>query len=613
MPEKRRVTSHSLRWCARFEDRGHRWGKARRGGIPAELRRHVVSWVFLACSMVSMGTRAADGPPGAMLSEREITNRVSSLARTFPESVRVRWLGPSIPLLELGSLPAARRSQEPALLVVGGIEPDDQIGVQVVLGSAEALLAAAKTNEASRRTLDSTTVFLLPRLGAGEMPGRETPRRERAVSGQPPVDDDHDGLIDEDGPDDLNGDGSVTRMRVRDPGGEYIEDPAEPRLLMKADPAKGERGAWRWLTEGRDDDGDEAWNEDGPGGVNPNRNFPAGYRFFEPDAGAHPLSDVTARRLADFLIANPNVGAVFTLGAGDNLTEPPKAEDAGKKVPAGMQERDLPWVRELGVAWRAAMRMEKEIPGATAAGSFPDWVYLHRGRLALAARPWFPAAAIQFTREADAEKDKKATGTNAVPKAASDERKSAPDKRNEDERAFLKWVDRHAPGGFLDWKEIQHGDFPGRKVEVGGYLPWIRSHPPESLAGDVVARQVGFVVELARRLPRIGIRRTEVRPKGSGVFEIRVEVENTGWLPTVLAQGEITREVLPTRVTLGVDDPSIVSGTRIQRLGPIPGSGGMQEVRWVILASGRREAEVEVISALAGRVRTSVSLEEGRP
>jgi hypothetical protein len=46
-----------------------------------------------------------------------------------------------------------------------------------------------------------------------------------------PIDDDRDGLFDEDGPDDIDGDGSITNMRIRDTLGRLRSDPADPRLI----------------------------------------------------------------------------------------------------------------------------------------------------------------------------------------------------------------------------------------------------------------------------------------------------------------------------------------------------------------------------------------------
>src|SRR5262249_30318930 len=80
------------------------------------------------------------------------------------------------------------------------------------------------------------------------------------------VDEDQDGDVDEDGPDDVDGDGRISWMRFPDPAGELAGD-------ERADAAKGRQPTHRLVREGRDDDGDGVWNEDGPGGVDVARNF----------------------------------------------------------------------------------------------------------------------------------------------------------------------------------------------------------------------------------------------------------------------------------------------------------------------------------------------------
>lgn len=542
-------------------------------------------------------------------------------------------LGAGLSWLTVSRVPEAERPHWPALLVVGGIEPNDLAGPVAILAAAEALVAGAQTNEATRRVLESASILFLPQVAASPASKPSGPREERTVTAEPPVDDDHDGLVDEDGADDLNGDGRITAMRVADSGGEFRSDPREGRLLMPVDRARGEAGAWRLLSEGRDDDGDEAWNEDGRGGVNPNRNFPAGFQFFQSDAGRHPLSEPASRALAEFVVAHPNIAVAFTFGAADNLTETPKGEPGGKRPATALNEADVPWLADLGKGWRQALHLGKPLPGVGLPGTFSDWMYYHRGRLSLAARPWFPGLAIEFTKAdgepaaasgaADAKTNAASAGAEggkdtgsspgpAAEKATGKEGKegSDDDKRNEDERAFLRWLDVHAPSEFAPWQGIEHPDFPGRTVEVGGFGPWVRSNPPASLLAEVVRRQAGFLVELAGKLPRVGIRRSQVKALGSGVFEVRVDVENTGWLPTVLAHGEVTGEVLPTRVALALEETAVLSGTRVRRLGPLAGHGGWEEVRWVVHAPGRSQLEVEVVSALAGRTRVTLNLPE---
>ena len=75
-------------------------------------------------------------------------------------------------------------------------------------------------------------------------------------AGQRPVDDDRDGLVDEDGPDDLNGNGAIEQIRKYVAGqGTHRISHVDPRI-MEPVPA-GERGDYVMLgSEGMDHDGD---------------------------------------------------------------------------------------------------------------------------------------------------------------------------------------------------------------------------------------------------------------------------------------------------------------------------------------------------------------------
>ncbi len=592
-------------------------------------RRHVCEFwrwhASLLCLLVCLApVSALEYQPNARLAEHlrrlatghEAFVRVRSLVRTAETN--------DVWLAELGRGPDSDRSQRPAMLVVAGIEGNDLAGTVSAVAWIEHLASAQATNEAIQKLLDTTTVYVLPRVNPDAVTRFfARPKVESPVNNRP-VDEDHDGLLDEDGPDDLDGDGLITGMRLKDPDGEFILDPAETRLLLKADRAKGELGAWRLFSEGRDNDHDDAWNEDGVGGVNFNRNFPYNYRFFAPGSGEHQVSEPETRALADFVIGHPNIGIAFTFGAADNLVQTPKGETP-KRPPTGLHEDDVPFYRELGRRWRDTLGLKKELAGSSDPGTFSDWLYFHRGRLSLAARAWSPAIQLALAKpdkkEEATPKDKAPSespkpgetregGREGKPQASKDQ--PTPDTRNEEERAFLKWIDGNAPEFFVPWKPVSHPDFPGQTVEVGGFAPFAKSNPPEKLLDDWARKHAQFLTDLAGRLPRVHFRKAEARPLGNGVFELKLEIENTGYLPTALAQGELSREVYPTRVVLSVDEKRLLAGTKRTLLGPIPGSGGMKEVHWVIQGQGVARLDVEVVSMLGGTFRTSLELKEGK-
>ena len=546
-------------------------------------------------------------------SHATMAEHLAWLAENEPNLVHVRELAMSrekrkVWVVEVGAGAEADRNTRPALLVVAGIEGNDLVGPVTTLSWIEGLVKKYHESSATVDLLNATTIYAVPCLNpdATEQFFAE-PRIERCVNGAP-NDEDHDGLLDEDGYEDLNGDGLITMMRVEDKEGQYIADPNEPRLLLQADPLKGEIPVWRLLPEGIDNDGDKRWNEDGPGGVNFNRNFPFGYGYFAPDAGIHQVSEDETRALADLVVARPNIGIVLTYGAADNLRKTPKSgPPAGRSKPMeAVSEKDIAYYEALGKVYCTKLGLSKELEGVSKPGTFSDWMYFDRGLLSLAVRPWDAAFAVESSKPRKADEGNNPHDVNspdARKKPAKDK-----DKRGQDEREQLKWFDEHAPDAFVAWQVIEHADFPGRRVEVGGWRPFARTNPPPAILDEVAEKHGEFLTDLVGRLPRLQVAKIECRLLADSIYEIEILVTNTGFLPTVLAHGEMSQEVLPTRLTLELDPQCFLAGERITRLPAISGSGGTAKARYTVRATGIDLIRFEVTSALAGRMQGTIEL-----
>lgn len=563
------------------------------------------------------------GPAGTQgaeyYSSRSLDERLAWLGGQDPNLIRVRELAESrdkhkVWLVDIGLGADPDRNARPAMLVVAGVEGNDLTGPFTAVTWIESLLRLSREDPAKAAFLKTTTVYVVPCLNPDATERFfVTPRVETNVNGTP-LDEDHDGLVDEDGGEDLNGDGLITMMRVEDKEGQYALDPNEPRLMLKANPAKGETPAWRLLPEGVDSDRDKRWSEDGPGGTNFNRNFPFGYKFFAAEAGIHPVCEAETRALADFVVAHPNIGIVLTYGAADNLRKTPRSgASAGRGKPMEtLDDKDVGYYETLGKIYRTKLGLDKELEDASEPGTFSDWMYFHRGRLSLAARPWDAALAVALSEpEKTKDKEPRAAAEPNDPNTAKPKPKAEKkdgDKRNQDERKQLKWFDEHAPDAFIAWQAIEHPDFPGRRVEVGGYRPFARTNPPAAMLADLAGKHGEFLTELVQRLPRIAIARTECRLLADSLYEIEILVTNTGFLPTALAHGETTREVYPTRVVVDLEPPCFLAGAKTTTLPSIAGSGGTAKVRYTVRVPDRREVRFQVISVLAGRVEGTIEL-----
>ena len=101
--------------------------------------------------------------------------------------------------------------------------------------------------------------------------------------------------------------------------------------MAEADISKGQSGNYIVYSEGIDNDKDGLFNEDGPGGVDFNRNFTFNYESFGTQTGMYPVSEPETKAVADFLFDKYNIYSVFIFGPQDNLGQPSKAADAPEK------------------------------------------------------------------------------------------------------------------------------------------------------------------------------------------------------------------------------------------------------------------------------------------
>ncbi len=588
-------------------------------------RRQVLSALFV---LVSLGPA---WPATEYTNSQSMTEQLAGLAQQDPNLVRVRELAQSrekrqVWLVDIGIGSDENRSTRPAVLVVAGIEGNDLIGPFTTVAWIERLMKQYREDPPTTELLKKTTIYVVPCLNPDAIERFFASPKIEGGGNNVPRDDDHDGLVDEDPCEDLNGDGLITMMRIEDKEGEYILDPNEKRLLLKADPLKGEKGVWKLLPEGIDNDHDKRWNEDGPGGGNFNRSFPHNYQYFTSEAGVLPISQVETRALADFVVAHSNIGIILTYGAADNLRKTPKAaKSPGRAKPMeAVDEKDVGYYGLFGKLYRKAIGLGKEMESISEPGTFSDWMYFQRGRLSLAVRPWDVALARALSEPKKTEdrgqktedgartaedRDKK-RDDSSDPNAAKGDKKSAKkeEKRGEEERQQLKWFDEHAPEGFVPWQAVEHPDFKGQRVEVGGYRPFALTNPPVPMLAEVAAKQGDFLIELVRRLARIGIGKIECHLLADSIYGIEIDVVNTGFLPTALAHGETTQEVYPTRLILDLEPACFLAGARTTFLPTIAGSGGTAKARFTIHVANRQEVHFKVVSMLGGQAEGTIAL-----
>jgi hypothetical protein len=573
-------------------------------------------------------------PAVKTLSHAELSSELHRLAESHRDLAELHLVGLSregraIEALRITA--ADEPASTPALLLVANLEGPRLFESGVALDHAERLLAGAADGPV-RALLESTVVWIVPRANPDAAEGRfATPRAERWTAAHG-VDDDRDGREGEDPPSDVNGDGLVTSMRVPDPEGEWMADPADGRALVKAERSKGERGIWKLYPEGRDLDQDEEASEDPPGDVRADRNFPAGWEEHASWAGLFATDEPEARALVEFVMGQKNLGLVLVYDGRDDLVEKPKSvgDDAPavKLVPpAGLLESDAKLVEELGRRYREAT--ENATKGASPSeGTFARWCYEHRGLITLGAVLWsLPTEDPQDAKkddgakqdesekkdESEAKEAQDETGEKDEP-AADERKKGGKPERDErepsDDAQRLKWIDaRGEAWRFVPWSPFDHPELGA--VEIGGFAPYARFEPPESERGGIAERHFEFLLDLGAVLPRVSLPECEREALGGDVVRVRAVVANEGLLPLLSRSGRRTGTTRPALVRLVLPEAAtFVAGERQTLVSDLPGSGGRKELTWLVHGPSGMEIAVEVDTDHAGTV--SREAEEAR-
>jgi hypothetical protein len=238
-------------------------------------------------------------------------------------------------VLRIAARGSAKPDSRPAVFVSGNVEGNHMVGTEATLMLIEKLLSKYGSDKKITAFLEKRTVYAAPLLNPDAAKHFFLKPLNERKANYKPVDEDLDDLIDEDGPDDLNKDGIISQMRVKDPEGKWVPHPADPRLMRKAEFKKGEAGIYQVYTEGIDNDGDGKYNEDPRGGVEINRNFPHDFEYSVKAAGLWPVSQVETIALIEFLISHRNIAMVLNFSSENtilNLAQTGKARVGAEKI-----------------------------------------------------------------------------------------------------------------------------------------------------------------------------------------------------------------------------------------------------------------------------------------
>jgi len=657
------------------------------------MNRWIYGWFALGFCLATAASGADYASPDQVIRK---VRRLASDHRGVKMHVLAQTPGGrQVVLLEIGS----DRYDAPAVLVLANPEGNQPSATQAALTLSETLVR-------DWTDLNHIKWYIVPMVHPdGHARFFQTPSAEN-FGNERPVNDDMDDQTDEDGPQDLNGDGYITVMRQKHPEGTWLAVQGGP-LMKKAERSKGEQGVYRLFPEGIDNDGDGLINEDGPGGVIVGHNFPHRFAYHTSTGGPWPASEEETRGLLRFAFDHPDVVMVLTLGRTNSLkTVPPSSQQAEAggdkyKLPkqfaeamgldpdteypikdlvemareyTGYQELtedmvlqflgvgaavnpnpgDLPYWNEVSKRYNEFMKEAKLDgkrldPPDSPPGSVEEWAYYQYGVSSYSMDFWtlpvkekeskdkkgdFPSPdeiekmsnedfialgeekIDAFLKESGAPPQFKAVMViNALKSGMMDTKRMAKMMRDNQKKEDTGGVDEADqalfdadPSAFLEWTPYDHPTL-GR-VEIGGRRPWSLLAPSAEAADSLIQKQLPFVRELVKLLPRFVIEPVEVSRVRDGVYRVEAWVRNQGFLPYPTHHGVRCKRPVPMVMTLQGDGVLPLEGERRIVLGLLEGSGGSQKCSWLLRAREGTAVQLEVRGP-AGTAKTSVTLKGG--
>jgi hypothetical protein len=244
----------------------------------------------------------------------------------YPNLTRLHTIGSSywgkdLWVLEVTNFGSGSGDEKPAYWADGGTHPDEPVGTPMVMFLAQKLLLGYGENPTVTDLLNTRAFYIMPTVNPDAVDYYLT--EPGMISHGQPWDSDRDGFVDEDPPEDLNGDGAITVMRFRDETGPLKTSHLDPRLLTTRQ--EWEKGEFRTFSEGIDNDGDGRFNEDDVGGINVNRTYPFEWDPAQRGSGPYPLAIPESKAVIDFFANHPNIVA-------NELDRTPARERTGRRL-----------------------------------------------------------------------------------------------------------------------------------------------------------------------------------------------------------------------------------------------------------------------------------------
>lgn len=516
------------------------------------------------------------------------------IADAYPNLVKLNSIGKSakgrdIWMLSVTNYKKGTADRKPGFYVDGNIHSNEIQGAEIGIYTAWYLTEMFGNNDFITEMLDDRIFYIVPTINPDArhhyMTQANSPNSPRA--GLIALDDDLDGLFDEDGLDDLDGDGSITSMRRKSANGNYILDPKDPRKMIRIRPDDVITGQRYELLggEGIDNDGDGLVNEDRPGYYDPNRDWGWNWQpdYIQRGAYKYPFSVPENRAVSDFIKSHPNVaGAQSYHNSGGMILRGPGAREDKETYNAA----------DVRVYDAIGKKGEKIIPGYRYLTVFEDLYSVFGGEL-----DWFYGGRGIYT-----------FSNEIFTSFAYYKDKDGNRSQGYDFDKDLTFGD-----AFTDWKEYNHPTYG--LIEIGGFKKNFGRATPGFLLEEECHRNMAFTLYHAWHMPKLTVSDISEKSLGNGITEITATIKNERLMPTHASQdlqynierpdfvelsgADVLASMIVKNEDFGLTEEQQTRNPSKIRVDNIPGND-VVKVRWIV--KDKKNIKITVDSAKGGVV-----------
>lgn len=500
----------------------------------------------------------------------ELTDVLKDFAARYSQYAKLSSIGQTeqgreIWIMTVTDERTGSHAEKPAFWVDGNTHATELSGCQACIHLIDSLTSRAE-EPCIKEILEKVTFYIVPRISADGaeyvltqgsyvrstntvFPGGE-PKENFQIK-------------------DLDGDGEVLTMRVKDPSGFFKVSPQDPRLMVPreaTDFSDSQGPFYHLFPEG------EFLHWDGftrqhldPHRFDLNRQAPVQFSPREYGAGPLPMYLKEAQALAKAFAERPNIVGAHTHHTFGGFLLRPSSSQPDAELPT-MDLEIYKLMGEIGekiLGYKAVSVFHefKYDPKQVTTGAWDDWHFYHRGVFSWTPEIWSLATQAGVKLDKPLDIYQKPGSENLL--------------------KILQWCEKNLSKGsyYKDWKTFEHPQLG--TVEIGGWRKlYTWSNPPAKFLKAELEKLTEFTLQQAQMSPQVHVKETRIAEIGNDLFNVKVIVQNKGFLPTYLSETAKSLRIYrdPYAILKISSNQSLMSGKEEV---PIKHLTGRAESRWL--------------------------------